>query len=137
MVYLATKNYDRLTPSNIEFNLPQPNYTINTLLYLKEKYPTNSFVLIMGEDNLNHFHKWKNHEVILEDHNLYVYPRTHNLKQKNSFLSHPKVKKIEAPIIEISSTFIRKSIAEKKDIRPMLPYKVWEYIDLMNFYKTI
>ncbi|WP_034059224.1 nicotinate (nicotinamide) nucleotide adenylyltransferase, partial [Lacinutrix jangbogonensis] len=75
MVYLATKDYNKLKESNIEFNLPQPNYTINTLTYLQEKHPEHQFSLIMGEDNLKSFHKWKNYEVILENHNIYVYPR--------------------------------------------------------------
>ena len=63
MVYLATKDYDKLKPSDIEFNLPQPNYTINTLTYLKEKHPRYEFSLIMGEDNLKGFHKWKNYDI--------------------------------------------------------------------------
>ena len=135
MVTIATENYDNLKPSNIEFNLPQPNYTINTLTHLNERYPENNFVLIMGEDNLTNFHKWKNHEIILENYNLYIYPRIdQNSTLKNNFQTHPKVHKIAAPIIEISATFIRNSIAKKKDIRPLLPHKVWKYIDLMNFY---
>ena len=75
MVYLATKDYDTLKPSDIEFGLKQPNYTIDTLTYLIEKYPTNEFSLIMGEDNLKSFHKWKNYEQILENHHIYVYPK--------------------------------------------------------------
>ena len=75
MVYRATKDYTNLQPSDIEFGLPQPNYTINTLTYLQEKHPKYSFSLIMGEDNLKSFHKWKNYELIIENHAIYVYPR--------------------------------------------------------------
>ena len=75
MVYRATKDYDKLKPSDIEFNLPQPNYTINTLVHLEEKFPNHEFSLIMGEDNLKSFHKWKNYQMILETHDIYVYPR--------------------------------------------------------------
>jgi nicotinate-nucleotide adenylyltransferase len=75
MVYRATKDYDKLKPSDIEFNLPQPNYTVNTLAYLQEKYPKHEFSLIMGEDNLKGLHKWKNYEWLLSHHKIYVYPR--------------------------------------------------------------
>ena len=135
MVYLATESYDSIIPSDIEFKLPQPNYTVNTLIHLQEKYPDHHFNLIMGEDNLKSFHKWKNYEVILENHNIYVYPRVSEGQVETQFEGHPKIHKVDAPIMEISSTFIRKSIAEKKDIRPLLPEDVWKYIDEMNFYK--
>ncbi|EIJ38514.1 nicotinate/nicotinamide nucleotide adenylyltransferase [Galbibacter orientalis DSM 19592] len=136
LVYRATEGYDKLKPSDIEFGLPQPNYTVNTLVYLKEKYPDNYFALIMGEDNLLNFHKWKNHDIILAENDIYVYPRVKkNENTQNSFEAHPNVKKVEAPIMEISSTFIRKAIAAQKNIKPLLNNKVWEYIDLMNFYK--
>ncbi|HLT65125.1 MAG TPA: nicotinate (nicotinamide) nucleotide adenylyltransferase, partial [Flavobacterium sp.] len=79
MIHLATENYDKLKPSDIEFKLPQPNYTINTLVHLKEKYPKYHFSLIMGEDNLKSFPKWKNYKVILEDYEVYVYPRISEL----------------------------------------------------------
>ena len=75
LVHLATEEYPKIKPSDIEFKLPQPNYTVNTLAYLTEKYPKNEFSLIMGEDNLKSFHKWKNYEVILQNHDIYVYPR--------------------------------------------------------------
>ena len=75
MVYRATKDYEKIIPSDVEFNLPQPNYTVFTLAKLSEKYPKYHFNLIMGEDNLKSLHKWKNYEAILEHHNVYVYPR--------------------------------------------------------------
>lgn len=135
MVYRATKDYIKLKPSDIEFKLPQPNYTINTLVHLQEKYPKHEFALIMGEDNLKGFHKWKNYELILENHHIYVYPRISEGKIETRFNEHPKITKVEAPIMELSSTFIRKSIKAGKNIRPMLPEHVWEYLDEMNFYK--
>lgn len=135
MVYRATKGYDKLEPSNIEFNLPQPNYTINTLIHLKEKHPSYDFALIMGEDNLKGFHKWKNHEQILEDYEIYVYPRLSEGNIETQFDNHPKIHHVSAPIMELSSTFIRKSIKDEKSVKPLLPQHVWEYIDEMNFYK--
>lgn len=134
-VLIATDDFKKLKPSKVEFSLPQPNYTINTLAYLYEKYPQHEFSLIMGEDNLQNFHKWKNSDVILKNHDIYVYPRVFNNKKDSPLIKHPKVHLIEAPIVEISSTFIRDSIRDKKEVRPLLPLKVWNYIDDMNFYK--
>lgn len=137
MVYKACEGYENLKPSDIEFNLPQPNYTATTLAHLQDKYPTNEFCPIMGEDNLRTFHKWKNYEVILENHQVYVYPRISVGQLENNLKDHPKITRVAAPVMEISSTFIRKAIKEGKNIKPMLPSSVWEYIDLMNFYKKI
>lgn len=135
MVYLATKDYKKLKPSDIEFNLPQPNYTVNTLAHLQEKYPKNTFALIMGEDNLKSFHKWKNYEVILDNHDIYVYPRISESKIDTRFNGHKKIHHVNAPIMQLSSTFIRKAIKDGKLVEPMLPKNVWEYLDEMNFYK--
>jgi len=135
MVYRATKDYDKLRPSDIEFGLKQPNYTIDTLTYLGEKFKEHEFCLIMGEDNLKSFHKWKNFELILKNHHIYVYPRISNGKIETQFDAHLKIHHIDAPIMELSSTFIRRSIKAGKNIRPMLPEHVWEYVDEMNFYK--
>ena len=135
MVYSATEGYDKIIPSNIEFNLPQPNYTVLTLANLSEKHPNHNFSLIMGEDNLKSFHKWKNYETILEHYNIYVYPRISEGIVETQFDNHPKIKMVKAPIIEISSTMIRKGISEGKNIRPLLSDGVWKYIDDMNFYK--
>lgn len=134
MVYLATKNYNKLKASDIEFRLPQPNYTINTLVHLQEKHPHLEFSLIMGEDNLVSFHKWKNHEIILENHDIYVYPRISKNPIVTKFEGHEKIHRVKAPIMELSSTFIRNAIKENKNIKPMLPENVWEYLDKMNFY---
>jgi len=135
MVYLATKEYTKLKPCDIEFGLPQPNYTINTLLYLQEKYPQHHFSLIMGEDNLKGFHKWKNYEVILENYSLYVYPRISGGPVETQFKDHKNIRHIDAPIMELSSTYIRQAIKKGINVQPMLPQPVWEYLDEMNFYK--
>ncbi len=136
MVYEATKDYPGLKPSKIEFGLPQPNYTVNTLVHLREKYgPDHEFALIMGEDNLKSLHKWKNYEVILSDYNLYVYPRISEGQVDHQFKGHAKIHSVSAPIMEISSTFIRKNHKEGKNIRPLLPDTVWKYMDEMNFYR--
>lgn len=135
MVYKATESYPKITPSDIEFKLEQPNYTVNTLAHLEEKYPSKQFSLIMGADNLKSLHKWKNYEVILENYQVYVYPRISEGVIPDQFQSHPKITRVAAPIMEISSTFIRKSINENKNCQPLLPNSVWEYIDEMNFYR--
>lgn len=135
MVHLATKDYDKLRPSDIEFGLKEPNYTIDTLTYLFEKFPDYKFDLIMGEDNLKSFHKWKNFELILENHHIYIYPRLSEGKIETQFSGHPKIIHVAAPIMELSSTFIRKEIKAGKNVRPMLPDSVWQFIDEMNFYK--
>lgn len=138
MVHLATKNYPKLKPSDIEFKLPQPNYTVNTLAHLQEKFPKHEFSLIMGEDNLNSLQKWKNYEVLLQNHDLYVYPRIFqepkvNLTALESFES--KIHLVDAPIVEISSTFIRNSIKNKKNVAPLLSEQVAQYIEHNLFYK--
>ncbi|WP_179348955.1 nicotinate (nicotinamide) nucleotide adenylyltransferase [Winogradskyella pacifica] len=135
MVHLATKDYDKLRPSDIEFGLKQPNYTIDTLTYLFEKYPNYEFALIMGEDNLKSLHKWKNYELILENHSIYVYPRISEGKIDTQFNNHSKITKVDAPIMELSSTFIRNEIKDGKNVRPILPEHVWQFIDEMNFYR--
>ena len=135
MVDIALENYPKLKSSKIEFDLPQPSYTVNTLAHINEKFPDNNFSLIMGEDNLKSFHKWKNYETILDNHHIYVYPRISEGIVETQFDNHGKIHKIDAPIVEISSTFIRKSIKNKSNIQPLLSYNVWKYLDEMNFYK--
>lgn len=135
MVRIAVEEYPKLKASTIEFDLPQPNYTVNTLAHLEEKYPKQDFSLIMGEDNLKSFHKWKNYEVILDRYSIYVYPRISKGSLETQFAKHPKITKVEAPIVEVSSTFIRKSIKVGKNIRPLLPCEVWTYLDEMGFYR--
>jgi len=145
LVNLATEDYPKIKPSDIEFKLPQPNYTVNTLAHLKDKFPKHEFSLIMGEDNLNSFHKWKNYEYILENHDIYIYPRLEAKSRTGvtileevevlNLKNHPRIHKIDAPIVEISSTFIRENIKNKKNIRPLLPDNVWKYVDHNNFYR--
>jgi nicotinate-nucleotide adenylyltransferase len=135
MVHLATENFPKIKPSDIEFKLSQPNYTVNTLVHLQEKFPNHEFSLIMGEDNLKSLHKWKNYEVILEHHKIYVYPRISSEGENLELKNHPRVHLIDAPVVEISSTDIRHNIKKGKNVQPLLPHKVWEYIDHNNFYK--
>ena len=134
MVELALKNDHKIKPSDIEFRLPKPSYTIDTLTYLSEQHPKNEFVLILGADNLASFRKWKNYEVILKQYKLYVYPRPNY--DLGEFKNHSSIKIINAPMMEISSSFIRNSIKEGKDIRYFLPNTVYEYIRKMHFYKN-
>jgi nicotinate-nucleotide adenylyltransferase len=133
MVNVAIEDYNKFQSCSIEFNLPQPSYTVNTLAHLKEIYPKNKFSLIIGQDNLATFHKWKNYETILEKYQLFVYPRPHS--KPSNLDAHPNIIFTEAPFIEISSTFIREAIKNGKDIRYFLPEKAWKYIDEMNLYR--
>jgi nicotinate-nucleotide adenylyltransferase len=134
LMQLAIGEDDRLKASDIEFNLPQPNYTSDTLVYLSEKFPEIDFALIMGADNLNHFHKWKNHEVILKQHELYVYPRMES-NEGGELRGHYKVNYVEAPVMKVSSSFIRKAIKEGKNVAHYMPKDVGSYVDEMNLYR--
>lgn len=134
MVELALSNDDKIKASDIEFRLPKPSFTIDTLTYLNEKFPKNEFAIILGTDNFESFHKWKNYEVILKQYKLYVYPRPgYDL---GDYKNHPSIKQIDAPIMEISSSFIRKSIQEGKNVRHFLPERVYQYINEMFFYRN-
>lgn len=133
LVELAIGDYRRLKASKVEFDLPRPSYTVVTLAYLGEKYPEHEFSLIMGSDNLESLRKWKDYELILERHNIYVYPRPGH--EGGEFRSHPHVQWTEAPQMEVSSSFIRKSLREGRDVRFLLPESVWNYVDEMNFYR--
>ena len=122
----------KLAVSDIEFSMPQPSYTIDTLGRLKEDYPENEYALIMGADNLQNFHKWKNYEQILENHSIYVYPRPGIEINR----AHQNIHIISGvPQMEISASFIRDSIKRGKDVSYLMPEKVWQYVDEMNFYK--
>jgi nicotinate-nucleotide adenylyltransferase len=133
LVDMAIDDNLKLKVTDIEFGLPQPSYTVNTLAYIQEKYPKKEFALIMGSDNLDTFHKWKNYEQIIKNHNLYVYPRPNSTG--GQFKDHPKVTWVDAPLMEISSTHIRKAIAAGKSIKYLLPENVHDYILEMNYYK--
>ena len=123
---------DRFRATDIEFKMPTPSYTIDTLTWLAEKYPSNRFVIIMGSDGLPGFPKWKNSSEIQKNYRRYVYPRPGFPVDVST---QENLEVVDAPLIEISSSFIRKSISEGKDIRHFLPEEVWEYIDKMNFYR--
>ena len=132
MVNLAIEDDRRFKSSNIEFKLPRPSYTIDTLTYLSERYPGKQFIPILGSDNLPTLHKWKNWETLLSQYNIYIYPRPET--PSNCFDNHPSLIRIDAPLITVSSSFIRKSIKEGHDMRHFVPEKVWKYIVEMNFY---
>ncbi|MBP7173499.1 MAG: nicotinate-nucleotide adenylyltransferase [Cloacibacterium sp.] len=133
MVELAIKNYPKMKVSNVEFSMPKPSYTIDTLTYLHEKFPKYTFCLIMGEDNLTGLPKWKNYETLVKNHEIIVYPRIVENKEEKGIL-HENIHRIQAPIIELSATEIRKMIKEGKNTRPMLPVEVFDYIEKKGFY---
>ena len=133
LVNIAIENDYRFRASNIEFDLPRPSYTIHTLAYLQEKYPVREFVIITGTDIFPTFQKWKNWEQLLEFYKFYVYPRPGNLEHE--LIRHPSITMFNAPMIEISATFIRKAIKDKKNMSYYLPEKVYEYILEMHFYE--
>lgn len=133
MVNIALGDSVFYKASNIEFSLPKPTRTIDTLAYLFDKYPNHEFSMIMGSDNLVNLHKWKNYEEILKNYKIYIYPRPN--VPACQFDNHPSVIKINAPLIEISSSFIRESIKNKKNMEFFLPSRVWEYIKEMHFYE--
>ena len=133
MLEMAVEDDDRFEVCDIEFYMPKPSYTIDTLVRLSERYPNYDFYLICGMDNLTYFKKWKNYQVILDNYHLLVYPRKGY--EGGDLLNHESVQIIDAPIIEISSTFIRNAVAENKDIRYFMPEKSYKYMIDMNFYK--
>jgi nicotinate-nucleotide adenylyltransferase len=130
---IATEDNRKFKVSNVEFSLPKPSYTIDTLSHLSEKHPEHEFALIIGADNLEIFQQWKSHERILDNYFLYVYPRSGH--SGGDLVTHPHVKITEAPLMGISSTFIREAIKNKNDIRYMLTAPVHKYIEEMHFYE--
>ncbi len=132
MVRAAVYDSFKLEVSDIEFHLPKPSYTIHTLVHLKEKHPDKDFKVIIGEDNLTNFTKWKNYERILEHYGLYVYPRPGT--QLSDLKMHPNVKMVDAPMIDISATFIRSCIRKNQSIRYLVPDAVEEKIRANGFY---
>lgn len=136
MVNLAIRDFPKMKASDIEFGLPQPNYTIDTLAYMHEKYPQHHFCLIMGEDNLDGLHKWKNAQKLVDTHQIIVYPRiNHEKKSESPFQQHENILRIDAPVIEISATQIREMIKNHKNVKPMLPSAVFDYLDGSSFYQ--
>jgi nicotinate-nucleotide adenylyltransferase len=133
MVNLAIENDTRFRSCNIEFKLPKPSYTIHTLTYLQDKYPDREFVIISGTDIFPTFHKWKNYEQLLEFYTFYVYPRpgSHN----HELTRHASVKLFDAPMVEISASFLRDAIRSGKNMSYFIPEKSYNYIVEMHFYK--
>jgi nicotinate-nucleotide adenylyltransferase len=132
MARAAIYDNNKLELCDVEFNLPKPSYTIHTLVHLKEKHPDKEFKVIIGEDNLEGFKRWKNYERILEDYGLYVYPRPG--AQLSDLKVHPHVKLVEAPMLDISATFIRNCIRNKQSIRYLVPDAVEAIIRAKGFY---
>ena len=135
MLNIALEKYDHLRSSKVEFNLPKPNYTSKTLIKLEEDYSYLTFNLIIGEDNLINFKKWKNYDFILNNYNLYVCPRINDDTIPTEFENHKNIIWTKTPIMEISSTYVRNCVKNGKNYKPLLPPKVWDFIDEMNFYK--
>ncbi len=144
LVRIALEDNAKLKASDVEFSMPHPSYTSDTLAYLTDANPHHQFALIMGEDNLRTFHKWKNYESILENHKLYVYPRALTEQEERDLspdkgieevLTHPKVNKIDAPVMRLSASFVRSNIAEGKSVRYLLTEPVYNYVKEMHFYK--
>lgn len=133
MAKLATEKSEKIKVSDIEFNLPKPSFTVDTLTYLKEKYPNKEFAVIMGSDNLSSFKKWKNYEVILNNYSIYVYPRPGF--EANEFENHPNIHITATPLMEISSTFVREAIKKNKSIQYFVPDSVIEFIEAKGLYK--
>jgi nicotinate-nucleotide adenylyltransferase len=127
MVELAVEDNYHMKVTDVEFNMPRPSYTIDTLAYLSEKYPQHEFKLIIGEDNLVSFPRWKNYELILKNYGLYVYPRPCDVVEEH-IRNHPNVKMIPAPIIDVSATFIRECLKNNKSIQYLVPDKVVQFI---------
>lgn len=133
MVRLAIEDNDSLEASDIEFRMPRPSYTIDTLAWLTDKFPQHQFRLIIGEDNLAGFPKWKNSSVILEDYGLYVYPRPG--AAPSPLRTHAQVQLVEAPLVDISATYIRRRLQQNKNIRYLVHPKVEEHIQVRRFYQ--
>ena len=139
LVRIAVEESNKLWANNVEFDLPRPSYTSHTLEVLKEQYPENEFSLILGEDNLRSFHKWKNHDELIQNYRLFVYPRVRQKNEiedsENDLKGHPNVIMTQSPVMNISSSFIRNSIKEGKDVSYLLTPPVHDYIREMHFYE--
>lgn len=133
MAKLAVENAENIRVSDVELKLPQPSYTIDTLTYLHEKYPEHHFSLIMGSDNLVSLKKWKNYELILRDYHVHIYPRPGF--SDHEFGNHPSVTITQTPLMELSATFIRRSVKEGKNVQFFVPDEVLKFIDGKNLYR--
>lgn len=133
LIRLAIENSKRLRASDIEFKLPQPSYTIDTLTHLTEKHPHHQFSILMGSDNLASLHKWKNYEQLLLRFPILVYKR--NGFEKNPFPEVKTIQLLDAPLLNISASFIREQITKGISMQYFLPDKVWEYVDEMRYFR--
>ncbi|HQQ97736.1 MAG TPA: nicotinate (nicotinamide) nucleotide adenylyltransferase [Cyclobacteriaceae bacterium] len=133
MVKAAIADNYKLEVSDVEFHLPRPSYTIDTLVVLSERNPNHRYTVILGEDNLENFTRWKNHEALLNQYGLYIYPRPG--VTKTELHRHPNIRMVEAPHLDISATFIRQCVREKKSIRYLVPEPVEEMIRNKGFYQ--
>ena len=133
MVRRAIEDNYRLRACDIEMHLPVPSYTVVTLAALGEKYPDREFCLIMGSDNLASFHRWRNYEYILQNYHIYVYPRPGS--EHCPLHDHPNVTMTDVPMMDISSSYIRRQIADGKDVRYLLTEPVYKYLTEMHFYE--
>ena len=134
MVRLAIEENPKLKASNIEFSLPKPSYTIDTMVYLHEKYPQHKFSLIMGGDNFASIDKWKNFELLLKRYPIHIYNRK-NWKVEKEVFKKADIRYYDLPLLDISSTFIRQSLREGKSVRYMVPENVWQFLEGSNLYK--
>jgi len=134
MVRLAIEENPKLKASNIEFSLPKPSYTIDTMVYLHEKYPQHKFSLIMGGDNFVSIDKWKNFELLLKRYPIHIYNRK-NWKVEKEVFKKADIRYYDLPLLDISSTFIRQSLREGKSVRYMVPENVWQFLEGSNLYK--
>lgn len=130
MINIAIEDDARLKSSNVEFKLPRPSYTIDTLTHLAEKYPSHDFSVILGSDSFQNIANWKNHKQIINNYNIYIYPRP-SFPVKNDL---PNIQVIDAPLLDISSTIIRKNIRQGKSVRYLLPDGVWKELIAKNYY---
>lgn len=133
LVRLAIGDNTKLKASDVEFSLPQPSYTIDTLSYLKEKHPNRQFALIMGGDNLATLHKWKNYELLLRDHEIFVYQRPSS--DLGNLQQHPSIKIVEAPLMEISASYIRNCLKAGQSVQYLVPDAVYHYLEEVAFYR--
>jgi nicotinate-nucleotide adenylyltransferase len=133
LIELAIGDNPAIRPCNIEFELPVPSYTINTLTYLHERHPDYQFSIIMGSDNIIGFHKWKNYEILLEHYSILVYQRPGSIV--DLYQDHENVHYLDAPLLDISSSFIRTLIREGKSIRYLVAEKVYTYLEDSNMYR--
>jgi nicotinate-nucleotide adenylyltransferase len=133
LVQLAIESELKLKASDIEFRLPQPSYTVNTLAYLQEKYPTYQFAIIMGSDSFENLSKWKNYEFILQHCPIYVYRRPGHAINNN--FTNASITIMDAPLLQISATYIRNNIKQGKSIRYLVPDKVAEEIERNGYYR--